>query len=133
MFLCNVKTNELQWKKHLISTDQLALCKEIKEKVAIKCFEMIFNACLKKSKIYNLENENEKTHVFWQLYSSIKLPKEKFDMLCNDSIDNSTIETNRSSDFGDFIQNDAPDNGEEYFDTLDKIMFCKICSIEVNK
>ena len=129
--LCNVKTNELQWEKHLISTDHLALCKRIKDKIAIKFFEMIFNACLKKNKIYKLENG--KRHNFWQLYFLTKRPKEKFDILCNDSIDNSTIETNLSSDFRDFIQNVAPDIGEEYFDTMDKIMFCKICSIEINK
>ena len=129
--LCNVKTNESQWKEHLISTDHLAFCKGIKDKIAIKFFEMIFNACLEKSKIYKLENK--KTHDFWQLYFSTKLPKERFDILCNDSIDNSTIENNLSSDFRDFIQNIAPDIGEEYFDTMDKIMFRKICSIELNK
>ena len=129
--LCNIKTDELQWNKHIISTDHLNRCKNIKHKIAIKFFEMIFSACLKKSKIYNLENE--KTHNFWQLYFSTKLPKEKFNIIYSDSINNSALETNLSSDFRDFIQNVAPDIGEEYFDTMDKIMFCKICSIEINK
>ena len=129
--LCNIKTDELQWKNHLISTDHLNHCKKIKDKIAIKFLETIFNACLKQSKIYDLENE--KTHNFWQLYCSTKLPKEKFNIICSDSLDNSALETNLSSDFRDFIQNVAPDIGEDYFDTMDKIMFCKICSIEINE
>ena len=48
---------------------------------------MIFNVCPKKIKIYNLKIE--KTHDFWQLHFSTKLPKEKFSTLCSDSIDNS--------------------------------------------
>ena len=48
-------------------------------------------------------------------------------------LDNSALEAKFSSDFRDFIQNVAPDIGEEFFDTMDKIMFCKICSIEINK
>ena len=30
--LCNKKTDELQWNKHIISTDHLSLCKGIKDK-----------------------------------------------------------------------------------------------------
>ena len=71
--LCDIKTDELQRNNHLNSTDHLNRCKNIKDKIAIKFFEMIFSACLKKSKIYNLENE--KTLNFWQLYFSTKLPK----------------------------------------------------------
>ena len=92
---------------------------------------MIFNACPKKSREYNLEIE--KTHDFWQLYFSTKLPKEKFNIICSDSLDNSALETNLSCDFQDFIQNVAPDIGEEYFDTKDKTVFFKIYSILTNK
>ena len=119
--LCDIKTNELQWNNHLIFTDRLTRCKNVKDKIAIKFFEKVFSACLKKSKIYNLEKE--KTHNFWQLYFSTKLPKEKFNKLYSDSLDNSALEANLSSDFRDFIQNVAPEIGEEYFDTMDKRMF----------
>ena len=74
--LCNMKIDELKWKEHLVSTNHLQLCKENKDKIAIKFFEMIFNACAKKNKIYNLKIE--KTHDFQQSYFSTKLPKENF-------------------------------------------------------
>ena len=63
--LCDIKTDEPQWNNHLLSTNHLTLCKIDKDKIAIKFFEKIFNAYLKKSKIYNLEKE--KTHDFRQL------------------------------------------------------------------
>ena len=91
----------------------------------------MYDACPKKNKIYNLKSE--KTHDFWQLYFSTKLPKEKFNTLCSDSIVKSELETSLSSDFQNFIQNVTPDNGETYFNLMDKKMFCKVCSIEVNK
>ena len=47
--LCNIKTDELQWKNHLISSDHLTRCKNNKDKIAIKFFEMIFSSCLKKN------------------------------------------------------------------------------------
>ena len=47
---------------------------------------MIFNACLKKCKIYNLENE--KTHDFWQLYFSTKLSKEKLEKIYSNALYN---------------------------------------------
>ena len=129
--LCDIKTDELQWNNHLISSDPLTRCKIVKDKIAKKFFEKVFSACLVKSKMYNLENE--KTHNFWQLRFSTKLPKEKFNIICSDSLNNSALEANLSSDFRDFLQNVAPAIEEEYFDTMDKIIFCKICGIEINK
>ena len=88
--LCNMKIDELKWKEHLISTNHLRLCKKTKDKIAIKFFEMTFNACLKKNKIYNLKLE--KSYEFWQLHFSTKLPKENFVILCGDSINISELE-----------------------------------------
>ena len=47
--LCNMKFDELKWKAHLVSTNHLNLCKINKDKIAIKFFEMIFNACAQKN------------------------------------------------------------------------------------
>ena len=129
--LCIMRIDELKWKEHLVSTNHIQLCKDNKDKIAVKFFQMIFNACPKKSKIFNLKNE--KSHDFWQLHFSTKLPKEKFNILCSDPIDNSEIEASLSSDFQNFIQNVTPDIGETHFNLMDKIMFCKICSIQINK
>ena len=129
--LCNMKIDELKWKEHLVSTNHLQFCKENKNKIAIKFFEMIFNSCPKKNKIYNLKIG--KIHDFWQLYFSTKLPKEKFYILCSDSIDNSELEVSLSPDFQNFIGNVTPDIGETYFNLIDKKIFCKIYSIEIKK
>ena len=129
--LCNMKIDELKWKEHLVSTNHLKLRKNAKNKIAINFFETMFNAYPKKNKIYNLRSE--KTHDFWQLNFSTKLPKEKFNILCSDSINNSELKGSLSSDFQNFIQNVTLDIGETYFNLMDKIMICKICRIEVNK
>ena len=126
-----MRIDELKWKEHLVSTNHLELCKNKKDKIAIKFFEMIFIACPKKNKIYN--SKSEKSHGFWQLYFSTKLPNEKINILCSDLIDNSQLEGRLSSDFQNSIQNITRDIGETYFNLMDKIMFCKNCSIEVKK
>ena len=51
---------------------------------------MIFEARPEKKKIINFKNE--KSLNFWCLYFSTKLGKEKFDIICNDSITKSEIE-----------------------------------------
>ena len=53
--LCNIETDELKRHEHLVSTNHLELCKNVKDENAVKFFEKIFNACAKKSKIYNLK------------------------------------------------------------------------------
>ena len=45
----------------------------------------------------------------------------------------SELEGNLSSHFQKSIQNATNDIGEAYCNLMDKIMFCKICSIEINK
>ena len=70
---------------------------------------------------------------FWQIIFAKKLTKEKFDVSCSDSINNSEMQNSFTSDLLYFIQNSTHDIGETYFRSLDKIMFCKICSIEINK
>ena len=60
--LCKIKVDEIKWNEHLVSMNRLQLCKDNKDKIAIKFFEIIFNACPKKSKMYNLKIE--KTHDF---------------------------------------------------------------------
>ena len=45
---------------------------------------MILKACAEKSKINSLNFE--KTHDFWQLHFSSKVPKKKFNILCSDSL-----------------------------------------------
>ena len=129
--LCNIKTDEVKWKEHLVSTNHLQLCKNNKDKIAIKFFEMIFNACPKNSEIINLKNQ--KTHDYRQSHFATKLPKEKFNILCSDSINNSELEDSLSSDFQNFTQNVTPEIGETYFNMIDKLTFCKISTIEINK
>ena len=81
--LCNIKIDETKWKEHLTS-EELQICKNVDNSIAIKFFERIFEARPEK-KIFNLKNE--KTRDFWRLCFSRKLAKEKFDILCNGSID----------------------------------------------
>ena len=74
--LCNMKIDELKWKEHLVSTNHLQLCKENKNKIAIKFFEMIFIACPRKNKKYKLKIE--KTHDFWQFFFQQNYQKKSF-------------------------------------------------------
>ena len=129
--LCNVKIDETEWKNHIISTKHLQNCKNVDDKIAIKFFEMIFEVRPEKERIFNLKNE--KTLDFWQLYFSTKLPKEKFDTLCNNSINKLEIEKNLTTDFNDFISKVTPIIGQNYFGSMKDITYCKICSIEINK
>ena len=56
-WLCNTKTDKIKRKEHLVSTNHLESYKNKKDKIAMKFFEMIFNACPKKSKIFNLKSK----------------------------------------------------------------------------
>ena len=71
-----------------------------------------------------------KTLDFWQSSFPTKLPKDNFDVLCKDSINNSEVEASLTSGLLDFVQNSTHDIGETYFKSLDKIPFCKISSFE---
>ena len=48
--LCNMKTDDIKWKQHVVSTLFLQLCKTPKKKLQKSFFEMSYNACPKKSK-----------------------------------------------------------------------------------
>ena len=91
---------------------------------------MIFEARLEKKKIFNLKNE--KSLDFWCLYFSTKVPKEKTDLLCNDSYDKKELEKNLETDFNDFILKVVPIIGKNYFPSMKDKTFCEICSIEEN-
>ena len=127
---CNIKIDEMKWKEHLCSEKHLQYCKSTDNSLAIKFFEMIFEARPEKKKIFNLKNK--KSLDFWSYYFSTKLPKEKFDLLCNDSFDKNEIEKNLETDFNDFILKVVPIIGKNYFPTMKDKTFCEICSIEVN-
>ena len=127
---CNIKISETKWKEHLCSENHLQYCKSTDHSIAIKFFEMIFEARPEKKKIFDLKNKQSLN--FWSLYFSTKLPKEKFDLLCNDSYDKKEIEKNLETDFNDFILKVVPIIGKKYFPTMKDKTFCEICSIEVN-
>ena len=91
---------------------------------------MIFETRPEKKKIFILKDEN--SHEVWRLYFLTKLPKEKFDILCNDSINKSEVEKNLETDFNDFILNVVLIIGKNYFPTMKDKTFCEFCSIEVN-
>ena len=128
--LCNIKIDETKWNEHLSSEKHRQNCKNVDNSIAIKFFEMIFEEIPKKKKIFNLKIE--KPLNFWRLYFSTKLPTEKFDLLCNDTIDKTEIEKNLMTDFNDFILNVVPIIGKNYFPSMKDKTFCEICSIEVN-
>ena len=81
--LCIMKIGELQWMDNLVSTNQLELCKNDGDEIAIKFFTMIFDTIFNKSEIYKMKNG--KTQDFWQSYFATKLPKEKLNIFCSDS------------------------------------------------
>ena len=128
--LCKDKVDETKWEEHLTSSKHLQICKGVDNSIAKNFFEMIFEARPQKKKIFNLKIE--KSLNFSRTYFLTKLPKEKFDILCNDSINDSEIEKNLESDFNDFILKVVPIIGKNYFPTMKDKTFCEICSIEVN-
>jgi len=58
---------------------------------------------------------------------------DKFDTLCNNSIDKTELENSLSTNFNDFKSKVIPIIGKNYFGSTKDITFCKICSIEINK
>ena len=116
--LCNIKMDELK-------------CGENHNELTTKFFRMFFDIGPQREEMFNLKNE--KLHDFWKSYFSPKLPKEKFDGLCNGSIDKVEIEESLSKDFNEFIPGITPFMGRNYYDSMKIITFCRICSIEINK
>ena len=129
--LCNIKMDELKWKEHQTSPNHLKKCEENHNELTTKFFKMFFDIRPQREEIFNLKNE--KTHDFWQSYFSPKLPKEKFDGLCNGSIDKAEIEDSLSKDFNEFIPGITPFIGRNYYDSMKITTFCRICSIEIIK
>ena len=64
--LCNIKTDELHKMYHLVSTNRLQLCENVKDKTALKFFEMNFSAYSKKNERKFLKNN--RAHDFRQSY-----------------------------------------------------------------
>ena len=128
--ICGEKMDESKWKEHLVSTEHLENCRNQKEGLLMKFFELIFNTYLNRSDIYDLKNE--KVFEFWEMYFETKQPKEKFDKLCSDSDDESELEASLVADLLEFKNNCSYDIGSSYLDSLDKITVCRICNTEVH-
>ena len=77
--------------------------------------------------------KDEKTLDLWQSSFEKKLPKEKFDKLCNDSINDSELETSLSTDLLYFMNECEHYIESSCFDSLDKISIRRICSVVVYK
>ena len=129
--LCRMKIDEINWNDHLKSTEHLQNFREVKEGIVAKFSNIIFKTYHNRKDLYNLEDEYILD--FWESYFETKIPKEKFDILCNDSNNNSELETNLTSDLLYFINNCTHDIGEIFLDPLDKIIICRICNDEVLK
>ena len=129
--LCNIKNDEINWNDHLMSTEHLQNCREVKDGIVAKFFNIIFKTYHNRKDLYNLEDE----HVldFWESYFEINIPKEKFDKVCNDSNSTSELETNLTADLLYFIHNCSFYIGDTFLGPLDKIIFCRICNEELLK
>ena len=125
------KIDESKLKEHIISSNHVQKCKTYESIIATKFFEMIFEARPQKEKIYKLKNE--KSLNFGRINFSSKQPKEKFDALCNDSINNPELEKSLSNAFNDFVTNITSIMGKDYFNSMKDTTFCKICNFELNK
>ena len=89
---------------------------------------MFFDIRPELKEIYEIKKD--KTHAFWQLYFSPKVPKEKFETICNDLMDKVEIENVLSIDFYDFSLGNKTLIGKSFFSSMKDITFCKICFIE---
>ena len=129
--LCCIKIDEINWNDHLMSTEHLQNCKENKEGIIAKFFNIIFKTYHNRKDLYNLEDESILD--FRESYFETKIPKEKYDIILSDSNNNSELEINLTYDLLYFMNNCSYDIGETYLDPLDKIIICRICNDEVLK
>ena len=111
--LFKMKIDESKWKSHKVSTNHLQKCGEIHKGLTTNFSKMFFDIKPEIEELYNLEFK--KTHDFWQLFFSPKVPKEKFNTLCNDSIDKTEIENSLSNNFNIYISGITPFIGKNYF------------------
>ena len=116
--LCKMKINETNWKSHQTSESHLKSFKNVDNKIAIKFFEMIFEARPEIKKIFNLKIEEKKHPIAGAYIFYTKLPKEKSDILCNDSNDNMENEKNLTSDLNNFVLNVVPIIGKKCFSSI---------------
>ena len=77
--LYNMKTGEIKWMDHLVSTKHFEVCLNDKDKTAIIFFGMIFSAY--SNKCENCKLKIKKTLDFWQSYFATRLPKENYNVL----------------------------------------------------
>ena len=115
----------------MVSTNHLQKCGKIQNELTTKCFKVFLDIRPELQEIHNLEIG--KTHNFWQLYFSPNVSKEKFDTVCNISINKAEIESSLSNDFNDFIPGITPFIGKNYFSSMMEKTFCGICNIGINK
>ena len=119
--LCNLKIDEIKWQSHIASTNPLQKYRVLQYELTTKFFKTIFDIRPELQEIYNLESE--KTHDFWQLYISPKVPKEKFGTICGGSFDKLETENSLSNNFNNFISEITPFIGKNYFSSMKNIKF----------
>ena len=129
--LCDMKINELNWNDHLISSEHLENCREVKDGIVAKFFNIIFKTYHNRKDLYNLKDEYMLD--FWESYFETKIPQEKFDLLCNNPNNTSEMEDSLTSELLYFINNCTWDIGETFLDPLDKLIICRLCNEEVLK
>ena len=120
--LCYIKIDEINWNDHLMSRERLQNCKENKEGIIAKFFNIIFKTYQNRKDLYNLENEYILD--FWESCFETKKPKEKYDIILSDSNNNLELEINLTSDLLYFMSNCSYFIGETYLDPLDKTIVC---------
>ena len=129
--LCYIKIDEINWNDHLMSTKHLQNCKENKEVIIAKFFNIIFKTYHYRKDLYNMEDEYILD--FWESYFETKLPKEKYDIILSNPNNNSELEINLTSDLLYFMNNDTHGIEETFLEALDKILICRLCNEEVLK
>ena len=122
--LCNLKTDEFKQNKHNFERTP-------EKKLQKKTFSKGFSTHVLRTGKFLFQKL--KKHMTSGNYFFQQTAKRKMNFLCSDSIDNSELDESISYDFQLFIQNFKPDNGETYFNLMDKILFYKNCSIEIKK
>ena len=55
--LCDIKVDERNWNDHLMSTEHLQNCREVKGGIVAKLFNIIFKTYHNRKDLYNLEDE----------------------------------------------------------------------------
>ena len=128
--LCGIKVDEKKRGEHLVSIEQLKVCKEQKSIILDNFFELISDTYQNRKDIYNLKNE--KALNFWESYFATKLPKEKFDVLRSNPNKKAELEDSLTTDLLDFTNQNQYESDKPPFDSLDKITICRNCITDVH-